>query len=85
MAERRQVAGEFIEAMEFTLPLVVDTLDDDAMKAFGAWPERLYVIRPDGTVGYKGGMGPFLFRPSEVESWLEREVGGEGGIFARDA
>ena len=42
-------------------------MDDAVAKAYAAMPERLYLIGKDGTVVYKGGMGPMFFRPPEWE------------------
>lgn len=42
-------------------------MDDALATAFAAMPERLYLVGKDGTVVYKGGMGPMFFRPSEWE------------------
>lgn len=45
-------------------------MDDGANQAHGAWPERLYVIDANGKVAYKGGPGPFQYKPQEVRAWL---------------
>jgi hypothetical protein len=62
---------------DFMLPMttVVDGLDDAVSKAYGAWPDRIYVIGPDGRVAYQGGVGPFGFKPAEVREFLRREYG----------
>jgi len=33
-------------------------------------PDRIYVIDRDGRVAYKGGRGPFGFKPGEMEQTL---------------
>ncbi len=73
--ERRAIATDFQSRFEYTLPLVVDTMDNDAEEAYAAWPERLYVVAPDGTIAYKGGNGPRDFAPEEVAAWLEARAG----------
>ena len=75
LAERLEVAREFVERTNYRLPLLVDRMGDEAMEAYAAWPERLYAIRADGSLGFKGGMGPMLFSPSALEAWLAAEVG----------
>ena len=72
--ERLAIAADFVERAEFSIPLVVDTLEDDAMDTYAAWPERLYAIGSDGRIAYKGWVGPFFFSPSGLESWLEGEL-----------
>ena len=41
----------------------MDDMQDTLMKAYGAWPERLYVIQ-GGKILYKGGKGPFFYKPA---------------------
>ena len=65
-------AAEFmIEQMEGKLkcPVVVDDSDNNAMYAYGARPERFYVIQ-DGVVIYQGNRGPFFYDVDAVESFL---------------
>ena len=54
--------------------MLVDEMDNAAEEAYAAWPERLYIIGTDGSVAYKGGVGPFGFKLDEVESWLEENL-----------
>lgn len=60
-----------LRRMDFPLPLRVDLIDNSAMTAYAAWPERLYIIDEAGGIAYKGGNGPIFFEPDEVEEWLE--------------
>ncbi len=41
--------------------LVADKLDDEACKAYGSLPDRLYVVHK-GNVVYQGGRGPFEYK-----------------------
>jgi len=45
-------------------------MNDATDDAYGASPERLYLIDIDGRVRFKGGAGPFFF---EVDPW-EQEI-----------
>lgn len=49
------------------MPLLVDDVDDRVGRAYSGMPDRLYVIDRDGKVVYKGGRGPFGFKPGEME------------------
>jgi len=49
-------------------------MEDEAMDAYAGWPERLFIIVPDGTLAYEGGQGPMDFDPDEVEDWLRLYV-----------
>lgn len=64
--ERVEVGQACVLALALELPALVDEMDDAVAQAYGAMPERLYVIDRGGRVAYKGGMGPILFDP---EAW----------------
>lgn len=51
--------------------VVVDTMDNSSNAAYGAYFERLYVIK-DEKVVYQGGRGPDGYRISELRNWLEQ-------------
>jgi alkylhydroperoxidase family enzyme len=70
MAGRCDVAGRCAKALQFPFPLLVDTMDDLAGKAYSGMPARLYVIDRGGRVAYKSARGPFGFRPQEMEQAL---------------
>ena len=57
------------------LVLVLDGMDNAAEKAYAAHPERLYVVdlaAPGGpTIVFKGGMGPFEYKPEVLRAFLE--------------
>ena len=55
-----------VERLKFRMPVAVDGMDNHADAAFAAWPERIYIVSPDGRVAYKGGMGPFEFDVKEA-------------------
>jgi Iodothyronine deiodinase len=58
------------ERLGLTLPLLVDGMDDAVSEAFAAWPERIYVVRADGAVGYRSAPGPWGFDPDEATAAL---------------
>ena len=68
--ERTQVAAQCCDSLKMAMPLLVDTVDDRVGRAYSAFPDRLYVIDRDGKVAYKGGRGPFGYRPRELEQTL---------------
>jgi hypothetical protein len=69
--ERRTAAALLVDRLKYRAPLAIDSIEGAAEKAYGAWPERIYIIDTDGRIAYKGGMGPFGFHPDEAE----RELG----------
>lgn len=72
--ERVRIASDFRRRFGYTIPLLVDRMDNPADTAYAAWPERLYVIDREGTIVYKGKPGPFGYHPNEVEQWLAQYV-----------
>ncbi len=73
--ERRGIANQCCERLNMKMPCVVDTIDDQVDEMYAGWPERLFVIMPDGKIAYAGKQGPFGFNPDEVKRWLKRNVG----------
>ena len=71
LQERDTVATACAVALKLDIPILIDTMDDAANRAFSAWPERLYVLDSDGKVIYKGGKGPYGFAPDEFDAFLE--------------
>ena len=74
--ERRAVAGQCEEALQYGIHTYVDEMDDAVNKAYAAWPTRLYLVGLDGRIVYAGGLGPFGFKPGEfgeaIDSYLDR-------------
>ena len=68
--ERIGVAQRCSKALNLTLPLLVDELNDRVGHAYSGMPDRLYIIDRQGKVAYKGGRGPFGFRVGEMEQSL---------------
>lgn len=52
--------------LHITLPMLIEEMDNAVDQAYGAAPERLYLIGADGRVAYKGGAGPFFF---DLDAW----------------
>jgi hypothetical protein len=74
-AARIAAARCCVEDLSLPMPIAVDGLDDAVSRMYGAWPDRLYVIGPDGRIAYQGGVGPFGFKPEEVREFLRSEYG----------
>ncbi|MCI0680628.1 MAG: hypothetical protein L0Y71_00875 [Gemmataceae bacterium] len=66
-AERTAVATQCCEKLKITMPLLVDDFDDRVGHLYSGMPDRLYLIDRAGKVVYKGGRGPFGFKPGELE------------------
>ena len=72
--ERRNVASTCAVNLRMQMPMVVDRIDNAVASAYGGWPDRLYLIRPDGRIAYQGGEGPFGFKPEHLERAIEQEL-----------
>ncbi len=69
--ERRKVAGQCAEALNYGIRTYVDEMDDAVNQAYAAWPTRLYLVGLDGKVVYGGGLGPFDFKPGVFEKAIK--------------
>ena len=64
--ERRGVAGMCKDALRLDIPVLVDDMDDTVMKAYAAWPDRLYLVGEDGRIVYVGRRGPWDYKPAQL-------------------
>jgi hypothetical protein len=77
--ERVAVARRCCSALEISMPLLVDDVDDRVGHLYSGMPDRLYIVDRDGRVAYKSGRGPFGFRPGEMEQSLLLLLWNQGG------
>jgi hypothetical protein len=68
--ERVALAERCHQAVKYSIPLLVDEMNDPAGNAYSGMPSRLYVIDRHGKVAYQNGRGPRGFRPAEMEQAL---------------
>ena len=68
--ERTQVAEKCSASLGMSIPLLVDGIRNKVEAAYSGFPDRLYLIDTEGRVAYKGGRGPFGFKPEELEQEL---------------
>jgi hypothetical protein len=47
-------------------------MDNRVDELYAGWPERIFVIDPDGKIAYAGKPGPWGFKPDEAERALRR-------------
>ena len=73
-AGRQEVAAACALRLEIKMPVVVDPVDDRIANAYGALPDRLYLIGQGGHVAFQGKAGPFGFKPEDLEAAIEREL-----------
>jgi hypothetical protein len=84
--ERCQVAERLFADKELTMPCLVDGMNDEANKAYHAYPDRIFVIRKDGKLAVAAKRGPFGFKPAldATGEWLAqfRRTGTEPPLVA---
>ena len=74
--ERIKVAGSCVEDLDLPMPALIDGVDDKVGRAYGGWPDRLYLIGRDGHVAFQGEVGPFGFKPEELAHAIVLELEG---------
>ena len=75
LEQRVAIAKDFTARYKFALPFGIDDMSNAADSAYAAWPERLYIIDETGRIVYRGGVGPFHYKPGEVREWLAAKYG----------
>ncbi len=66
--ERRAVAVQCEETLQYGIRTYVDEMNDPVSKAYAAKPTRLYLVGLDGRVVYSGGLGPYGFSPGALKN-----------------
>ena len=69
--ERESVAQSCSIDLRIGLPIIIEEMDNAVDEAYGAAPERLYLVDVDGKVAYRGGAGPHFFDLDEWEQAIE--------------
>lgn len=70
--ERAAVAGTCVRKLGIKIPAVMDEFGNSTEAAYTGWPDRMYLIDPNGYVAYKSKPGPFGFKTDELKSALEK-------------
>src|SRR5579883_456702 len=71
-AERVELAQVCTTSRQVTMPTVVDKLDNAVEIAYGAFPDRIYVLDSHGVVQYKTKLGPRGWDVAEPRAALDR-------------
>lgn len=74
-SERLEVATECALRTQVRMPVVIDPIDNRIASAYGALPDRLYLIGRGGHVAFQGDEGPWGFRVEDLETAIEAELG----------
>jgi hypothetical protein len=71
--ERKDMAKWLINKKHFDMPVVLDTIEDNLLKAYNSWPIRLYIIH-EGTIAFCGDQGPFGYSPPSLDAVLQKLI-----------
>ena len=66
--ERAEIAAVCMLNLEFRMPMLLDTVDNEVDRKYAALPERLYVLDANGVIVYRGVMGS---RGFDVAGWCD--------------
>ena len=72
--ERVEVASTCALNLKIQMPVIVDDVDDNIAAAYGALPDRLYLIGKGGNVVFQGDEGPWGFDPQALDTAIAEHV-----------
>jgi hypothetical protein len=72
--ERSEVAASCALRLKIQMPVLVDPIDDQIASAYGALPDRLYLVGRGGHIAFQGEPGPWGFEPAELQAAIEVEL-----------
>ena len=72
--ERAEVAQACAIALDIEMTVLVDGIDDAVAGAYGALPDRLYLVGGDGRIAFQGEKGPRGFVPEDLEAAIRQEL-----------
>ncbi len=75
LAQRVAIANDFVQRYKYPVPFGIDDMKNRANDAYAAWPERIYILDASVRIAYRGGMGPFDYKPAEARAWLAARFG----------
>ena len=68
--ERLSAAKMFADDTQVSCPILVDDMTNEANVAYGALPERLYILY-NGKVAFEGGKGPHFYNLNKMQASLD--------------
>jgi hypothetical protein len=73
--DRAQIARTCVLRTAFSVPMLLDSMDNSIDRRFAALPERLYLIDAEGRVAWKSVMGSGGFDVDALAHALEQLAG----------
>lgn len=72
--ERADVAAACMLRYNFSFPMLLDGMDNDAEEKYISWPDRLYLVGADGKIAHQSGLGPFYFDVDAFEEAIRTNL-----------
>ena len=72
--ERAEVAAACMLRYNFSFPMLLDGMDNDAEEKYISWPDRMYLVDGNGRVAFKSGLGPLYFDVDEFEDAIRQHL-----------
>lgn len=72
--QREAVARACSLGLDVSIPMLIDEMDDGTNRAYGAVPDRLFLVDAEGNVAFKGEPGPMGFRPDDLAAAIEQTL-----------
>lgn len=69
--ERIEAAAACAIGLKIRIPVVVDDVDDGIAIAYGALPDRLYLVSKGGKIAYQGDPGPWGFDAQKLATAID--------------
>jgi len=69
--EREAIATTCAINLAIEMPVVIDEMDNGIANAYGALPDRLYLIGVGGDVAFQGELGPQGFIPEALDAAIK--------------
>ena len=70
--ERVEVAASCALNLKIRMPVVVDNIDDNIAAAYGALPDRLYLVGKGGSIVFQGDEGPWGFDTKALDTAIQK-------------
>ena len=78
LQERVIAADKCMKGLKLTIPIVLDPIEGDYLKAYGGWPAGTTVIDIDGKVAYWTRGNPRGAKPADAEAALKKLIAAGG-------
>ena len=65
--QRADIADACAVRLDLSIPTLIDQISNEVDAAYGALPDRLYLIGEEGCIAYRSDPGPRGFLPDEFE------------------